>query len=190
MPDEHNSLEGQSAEQLQALAAMSDALLKDPNTRADFQRLLKKQNPKLALPEIDTEDRVQAAVAPLMKEIDDLKAGKTVDSAQGAANTMFENLREAGVVGTRKEFGELVKYANEKGFQASSENGLTLAARHREDELRAAEPTPQTAAAQFLRKGDPETKGLMRDPTGWARNKAAEEMDRIIKNRGRAPAHT
>lgn len=186
MPDEEHSLEGQSAEQVAALAQMSDQLLRDPATRADFQRLLKKQNPKLALPEIDTEDRVQAAVKPLVEKITQLEGRSAVDSAQEAANTMFENLRESGTVKTRKEFGELVKYANENGFQASSEKGLTNASMHRAEETRVAEPTPQSAASSFFRKDNKDLKDIMRDPTGWGRSKATEVVDEIIKKRARA----
>jgi len=189
MPElEESSLEGQSTEQVQALASMMDTLLKDPNTRGPVQRLLKKNNPKLALPEIDTEDRVQEVVKPLVEKIQNLEGEKTLTAAQTAANTMFENLREAGVVKTRKDFGELVKYANEKGFQASSENGLTLASRHRDDEQRVAEPTPQSAAQSFFKKPDADSKGFWKDPTGYARTKAQEVMDQIIKNRGRQAA--
>jgi len=187
MPDEPESLEGQSTEQIQALASMSRTLLNDPNTRGEFQRLLKKNNPKLALPEIDTEDRVQAVVKPVVEKIEKLEADKTVTAAQAAANTMFENLRDAGVVKTRKDFAELVKYANEKGFQ-TNEAGITLAAQHRADEQEPAQPTPQSAASQFFNKDNKDLKDIMKDPSGWARNQASKAIDEIIKNRGRAAA--
>jgi len=188
MPNEEHSLEGQSAEQVAALAQMSDDLLRNPETRGPFQRLLKKHNPKLALPEIDTEDRVTEAVKPLVKKIEEIEGRTVVNAAQETANTMFENLRESGVVKTRKDFGELVKYANDNGFQASSEKGLTNASLHRAEETRVAEPTPQSAASSFFKKPDEDAKNFMKDPTGYARQKATQVMDEIIKNRGRAAA--
>lgn len=189
MPDQDDDLEGQSTEMVVARAKMSNALLNDPNTRGAFLRLLKKNNPNMVLPEIDTEDRVQEAVKPLKETIDKLQNERSVDSAQSAANAMFENLREANVVKTRKEFAELVKYASEKGFQQQSEQGLRLAAMHRDEENRPAEPTPQSAASAFFSKDkNKDLKDIMRDPTGWGRSKATEVVDEIIKNRGRAPA--
>lgn len=179
------SLEGKSQEQIASLAELSDALLNDPNTRREYQRLLKKQNPKLSLPEIDSEDRVEAAVKPFIEKVEKMEANTAENAAQRKANEMFENLRDARVVDTRKDFNELVKYANEKGFQ-TNEAGLTLAAAHRSDEQSPAEPTPHSAAfAQIVPK---DNKDLMKDPQGWARNAANTAMAEIIKNRGRAAA--
>lgn len=179
------SLEGKTPEEVNSLASLSDALLNDPNTRREYQRLLKKQNPKLSLPEIDTEDRVEAAVKPFVDKVEKLEAGNAESAAQRQATERFENLRDARVVSTRKDFTELVKYANEKGFQ-TNEAGLTLAAAHRQDEMAPAEPTPHSAALAHL--VPKENKDLMRDPQGWARNTANAAMADIIKNRGRAAA--
>lgn len=179
------SLEGKSPDEINSLAALSDALLNDPNTRREYQRLLKKQNPKLSLPEIDTEDRAEAAVKPLVERLDKFQEDQQVSAAQRQANERFESLRDNRVVNTRKEFGELVKYANEKGFQ-TNEAGLTLAAAHRQDETAAAEPTPHSAALAHLVPKD--NKDLMRDPQRWARDTANAAMNEVIKNRGRAAA--
>lgn len=179
------SLEGKTPEEVNSLAALSDALLSDPNTRREYQRLLKKQNPKLSLPEIDTEDRVEASVKPLREQIEKNQAEQQINAAQAAASALFEGLRDNRVVSTRKEFTELVKYANEKGFQ-TNDAGLTLAAAHRQDEMAPAEPTPHSAALAHL--VPKENKDLMRDPQGWARNTANAAMADIIKNRGRAAA--
>jgi len=182
------SLEGKTDEeirQIEAHASLSRALSDDPAFRREYQRLLKKQNPKLSLPEVDMEDRVEAAVKPFVDKVEKLEASTAETTAQRKANEIYENLRDARVVNTRKDFTELVKYANEKGFQ-TNEAGLTLAAAHRSDEQIPAEPTPHSAALAHLVPKD--NKSLMKDPQAWARTEANSAMSDLIKNRGRAAA--
>lgn len=66
------SLEDLTVEQLRELAVKAQTmepsynlvqqLSKDPEARVMFQRYMKKKNPNLAIPEIDSEDRVMAAL--------------------------------------------------------------------------------------------------------------------------------
>lgn len=72
------SLEDLSVEQLRELASRAQAmepsynlmqqLSKDPEARNMFQRYLKKKNPNLAIPEIDSEDRMKALLEDEKKE--------------------------------------------------------------------------------------------------------------------------
>lgn len=178
------SLEGRPQEEIMSLAELSSALLGDPNTRREYQKLLKKHNPKLSIPEIDTEDRVSEIVKPITDKMEKIEARSQVDQATIAANNMYEALRDDRVVNSRKEFSELVKYASEKGFQ-TTDGGLRLAAQYRSDELAHAEPTPHSAAAALIPR---DNKDLMKDPQGWARNQANQAMADIMKNRGRKAA--
>lgn len=78
------SLEDLTIEQLRELASktqeyaaahnLMQAIAKDPEGRSMFQRYVKKKNPNLAIPEIDSEDRVMKAVEDERKEREKLEA--------------------------------------------------------------------------------------------------------------------
>ena len=51
------SLEGLSAEEIEALAVTAKALRDNPKTRLGFLRLAKAANPDLIVPEVDAEER-------------------------------------------------------------------------------------------------------------------------------------
>lgn len=78
------SLEDLSIEQLRELAGKAQAmepsynlvqqLSKDPEARNMFQRYLKKKNPNISIPEIDSEDRVMKALDDEKKEREKLAA--------------------------------------------------------------------------------------------------------------------
>lgn len=63
----------QHARQLEGSANLLQQLLGDPSTREVIQRKLKKDNPALAIPEIDAQDRVEAALAEERKEREKLQ---------------------------------------------------------------------------------------------------------------------
>lgn len=59
MADNNISLEGMSAQDINNLAAVSVALANDPQTRRDFQRLLKKRNPQYTAPDLEVDEAVE-----------------------------------------------------------------------------------------------------------------------------------
>src|SRR3989304_4576955 len=130
------SLENKTAQEIEALAALADSVMSNPATRMEFQRTLKKANPNISVPELEVEERIAAIAKPHIDKVRELEARDAQRNAEAAANALFEALRDDGVVASRKDFNELVKYAAEKGF-ATIESGLRLPASHR-----AAGPTP------------------------------------------------
>ena len=86
------SLEDLSIEQLRALAGKAqqmepafnlvNQLSKDPEARTMFQRYLKKKNPTLSIPEIDSEDRVMKALSDEKEAREKLEAKITEDRAR------------------------------------------------------------------------------------------------------------
>ena len=172
------SLEGKSDEEIRALAELTDSVLNNPKTRTQFQRVLKTANPNISLPEIDNLDTIAAAVKPHVEKLGQVEAKLEQADQDRAANALYEALRDDRVVGNRKDFGELVKYASEKGFQ-TSEAGIRMAAQHRRDELEAAEPTPLTAGLPSILQKD--NKDLMKDPNGWARGEANKAIAELAK---------
>lgn len=178
------SLEGKSPEEIAAMAELADSLMGDPATNGQFQRLLKKQNPKLSMPLIDLEDKAAAAFAARDKEIADLKARLDQNGAQDGANVLYEHMRDAGIVTTRQSFSDLCKYANDKGFMCT-EMGLRNASQLKAQEESAAEPTPQTINhGQFaVGEGGDLSKAFFRDPKGTATAQAHAAMDSLRAQR-------
>lgn len=175
-------IEGKSTEEIEALATLAESIGSNPKTRMQFQRLLKQANPNISVPEVEIEDRIQAAVKPHVDELERLKARDAQSDAQAAANALYENLRDDGLVKNRTGFGDLVKYANEHGFQ-TTDGGLRMAAQHRRAEQESAEPTPQTAAGAFDINDRATNKDLMANPAAWARNTALSALDELAKKR-------
>lgn len=171
------SLENASPETIAALAELSDAMLTNPATRTEYQRLLKKASPNIVIPELEVETRVQEQIKPMQEQMAELQKQREMEAAQAATNNLYESLRESGSVTNRADFNDLVKHASEKGFM-TSEAGLKMAAAHRQDERRAAEPTPtQIGAIGGFKKE--EMKDWFKDPRGRAlaeANAALAEM--------------
>lgn len=187
------SLEGKSADEVQALAQLADDVLSKPDTAVVFQRLVKKNNPNVHMPLVDLEDRAVArfkkqdeALGALQNEVQQTRAEKE-------ANVIFETLRDDGVVRTREDFNKLVTWASENGFMTSP-MGLKKAAMQRDVEQESAEPTPSTVGQQGFTLGEGDLgKAFMKNPVATARTQAALAMDELSrersKNRGKAAAH-
>jgi hypothetical protein len=185
------SLEGKSPEQIAALAALSDSLASDPKYAGDFKRLLKKQNPSLNIPDVELEDRIAASDEAHRKEIKELRDRDAQRDAERATDKVYEEVRDKGGCTTRASFVELVKYAQEKGFQTGSVSGLLMAASHKQAETEAAEPGPGMMAPGFQIDDNSETsKAFMKDPKGTANRIAGQVMKEIEKARAKGvPVH-
>jgi hypothetical protein len=185
------SLEGKTPEEINALAALADDVLGKPDTAAVFQRLVKKNNPHVSMPLIELEDRAAARIGQTEAELNKLKAEREQDKAANAANQQYETLRDSGVVGSRTDFNELVKWASENGFM-TTDAGLRRAASQRSAELEAAEPTPATLGANgsFSIAAGEDSKRFMDDPRGTANNIATGILDKIVADRKKGGART
>jgi hypothetical protein len=178
------SLEGKSADEIAALAALADDVLSKPETSGIFQRLVKKNNPGVSMPMIELEDKAVAVFNKQGAEIQNLSAKLAQREAQDGANALFESLRDNGSVTNKNDFNALVKYASENGYQ-TSENGLKKAAQMRQQEQEAAEPTPVTVGNGLFRTGanQDESKAFFANPLGHSRMVAAQAMDELRKMR-------
>lgn len=170
-----DSLEGLSQEEIAGLATMGKALRDNPKTRMSFLRLAKVANPELSIPEVEAEDRRIAEARKLDERFKNIEDQGATSAAQTAALALYEDLREEGVVSKRGDFNDLVKYAAEKGFQTTAA-GLRMAATYRDQEQRAAEPTPT-----FLSPSVPVelNKEIMKNPAQWARQNAANAIKEL-----------
>lgn len=177
------SLEGKSPDEIAALAAVSDELLNDPKYAMAFKRLVKAHNPNASVPDVELEQRVAAELQTRDKEIGELKKDKVLNESERATNTLYEALRDSGNVTTRDSFVKLCEYANKNGFMVN-ETGLKMAARHKQNEEEAAEPTPMNSVNQGFELGEGELgKQFMKDPRGTALNVAEKAMDELKKLR-------
>ncbi len=178
------SLEGKSEEEIQALAAIADELVNDPKYGMAFKRLVKAHNPNASVPDVELEQRVAVELQARDKEIGDLKKDKVLNESERATNALYEALRDSGNVTTRDSFVKLCEYANKNGFMVN-ETGLKMAARHKQNEEEAAEPTPMNGVVPGFELGEGELgKAFMKDPRGTALNVAAKAMDELKKLRG------
>lgn len=175
------SLESQSPEVIAALAELSKSVIDNPETRPHFQKLLKKANPTIVVPELEAEERMQAAMQPHIEKIQEIEKQRQLEAAERAANDLYGSLRDTGAVSSRDDFGNLVKYASEKGFM-TSEAGLQMASQHRRQEQQAAEPTPAPLGplGGFNKES---MKDWMKDPAGRARQEAAAALADIAKQK-------
>lgn len=174
------SLEGKTPDEIEALASLADSVMTNPATRLEFQRTLKKANPKISVPELEIEERISAIAKPHIDRVAQLEAERAQDAARASANALFENLRDDKVVGTRKDFEALVKYASDKGF-VTNDQGLRLAAAHRADEQQPAEPTPHPGAIDLSQRE--QNKDLLSNPNNWARDTARTAIDELVGRR-------
>lgn len=177
------SLEGKTEDEIKALAALADDVLSKPDTASVFQRLVKKNNPNVSMPLVELEDKTVAALKVRDDKIDVLEKKNVQNDAERAASTLYEALREAGVVTTRAQFGELVIWAGSNGFM-TTEMGLKKAAMQRAIEQEAAEPTPSNTLPGGFTLGEGDLgKAFMKDPIRTARTQAAKAMDELRKDR-------
>lgn len=185
------SLEGKSQDEISALAELSDSLLSNPKTRQAFQRQLKVANPNISLPELDNLDMVANAVRPHIDKIAQLEQREQQrdanQSAQLQANALYEALKDDGVVATRKDFQELVKYASENGFQ-TVENGLRIAASHRQSASELATPTPMQGAGPEFAPTNEAYKDFFKNPRKAATDIANQMVNDIKSGKAKYPA--
>ena len=178
------SLEGKSADEIAALAALADDVLSKPDTAGVFQRLVKKNNPSVSMPMIDLEDKARAVFTKQANDINALNQKLQQREAQDGANALFESLRESGSVSNRQDFSALVEYASKNGFM-TTEAGLKKASTMRQQEQEAAEPTPVTVGNGLFRTGAnvDESKAFFANPTGHSRTVAMQAMEELRKMR-------
>jgi hypothetical protein len=177
------TLEGLAPEEISALALAGRQMRDNPATRGLYLRMLKAANPGVPIPEVDVEVRTARALAARDQQIKEMQDRENVRMQRDHAITLYENLREDGVVSTRQNFAELVKYAHENGF-TTTEQGLRKANAFQAQERSSAEPTPLTARPLVPK----DNKDLLRNPREWARKEASAAISEIMKSRAQTPA--
>lgn len=176
------SIEGKSAEEVEALAALADSMASDPKTRGAFLRMTKQLNPTASIPEIDTFDRVGAALKPHLDKIATLeKQANERDLKDRVIAQRREALSVPGV--SRADLTDIEKLMVEKRIPDHK-----TAAEHFAMSKKLAEPTSASlpgATRTFGAPKSPDLKAFGGDIKNWARSEAAAAVDEL---RGRRAA--
>lgn len=172
MPDGDITITRETAALYNQLRQLHDSLYSDPELGQDFKRMLKKKNPKLSIPELDTVEPVNKELGDLRKEIKELRDERSTEKLESRfGREMSEAATEFGLTteGIEK-LKKLIKETHEK-------DGYVLSPRAAAAQL--IHDTPKTIAPSGFTgnrwdlfssddKGEQDDiNSLIKDPDGW-----------------------
>lgn len=149
-------------------AAITRELLSKEATRVPTLRLLKEANPNLQIAELDHIDRVQAAMAPGLKKVEEAEKRLAEREAAYQAREERDGLVQRGIVG-REQFPDVEKFQAERQIGKFADAAELYALQHR-----AAEPRSAPMGGPFTLPG---TKELFENRTQWARKVAHQVLN-------------
>ena len=79
------------------MGKLMSKLIMDPKTRKDTLKLVKKVEPERILPEVEVDEVIQAATAPLQKKIDDMQADREKERQLANLDSRRAPLRAKGL---------------------------------------------------------------------------------------------
>lgn len=172
------SLENMPEEQRASLAALAKRLAENPDTRREFQRLVKKDNPKAVFPELEVEDAVS--------RVNDAVSKATEEQNQRLTNVEIAAKRRELKESLAGEYPDLTFDDIEKAMTDHTIGDHKTAARYLSNERRLSIP-----AAEVPGKGGPmmmpsEARQFLKNPTQIARKLAHEVVTDIVSKRRKA----
>lgn len=148
------------------LLLLAKKALGDGKTRMKTLRVFKEAEPSTVLPEIDTEDRINAALTPLQEENRKLRE----DLNKGVTERMLKEKRDF-VKGRGLKVEDVEKVMMEKGI-TNHESAVEFI------EANSRVAAPATPARSWDRSAKvPQEDGLKKNPAEWAREQAAMVID-------------
>lgn len=166
------SLEGLSQSQKDALALGLKALLDaDPETSRTTKRMLKKIDPKV-FPELEVEDRNEAALAELRKENESLRGEIKEDKFRTQTEKEHARITNRGY-----KVDDVQKFMTERGI-VKFDTAMDVM----DMEQRLAVPTPDSATVYDM-PGKGEDKDLWNNPAKTARKIAHNLIDQMQRRR-------
>jgi hypothetical protein len=169
------SLEGKSAEEIEALANLAMNLSSNPKTRLSFLGLTKQVNPEASIPEIDIPNNLRSALDAPLKQLDALTKKMEEREVKDRIEQQRRDLMSKGI--TADELPKLEKLMVDKGI-GSHETAL----QYLRMEERMAEPTPATSGprrATFDKPAIPNLKDFGGDMDSWSKNEAYKMIDEL-----------
>lgn len=155
-------------------ARVLDELYENPKTKMELFKLLKQNNPKIRVPEIDAPNETLEAIKPALTEIKQTRDELEKERVALQVERARENLKRKHNL-TDEELADTGKYMQEKGI-----TNVDTALEHKRLAAKVAAPrsAPNGGTIQL-----PNMTEIFADPKGWALNEAHKTIDEIEQNR-------
>ena len=164
------SLENISLEARDELAALSQMLAENPETRKDFLRMTKKVKPDLPIPELDMEDYTRKAVDKSEQRVQELEAKMRERDAVEELQKRRQSLMKKGLIQSESEIEEVEKVMLEKKIHDHE-----TAAQYHNWMKQAAIPTSSGYNPSPVKQFD--LNRYWKNPAGAARNEAMNALN-------------
>lgn len=164
------SLENISLEARDELAALSQMLAENPETRKDFLRMTKKVKPDLPIPELDMEDYTRKAVNQSEQRVQQLEAKLRERDAVEELQKRRQSLMKKGLIQSESEIEEVEKVMLEKKIHDHE-----TAAQYHNWMKQAAIPTSSGYNPSPVKQFD--LNRYWKNPAGAARNEAMNALN-------------
>lgn len=164
------SLENISLEARDELAALSQMLAENPETRKDFLRMTKKVKPDLPIPELDMEDYTRKAVGQSEARVQQLEAKLRERDAVEELQKRRNGLMKKGLIQSESEIEEVEKIMLDKKIHDHE-----TAAQYHAWMKQAAVPTSSGYNPSPVKQFD--LSRYWKNPAGAARNEAMNALN-------------
>ena len=164
------SLENISLEARDELAALSQMLAENPETRKDFLRMTKKVKPDLPIPELDMEDYTRKAVGQSEQRVQQLEAKLRERDAVEELQKRRNSLMKKGLIQSEGEIEEVEKIMLDKKIHDHE-----TAAQYHSWMKQAAIPTSSGYNPSPVKQFD--LNRYWKNPAGAARNEAMNALN-------------
>jgi hypothetical protein len=168
------SLENYSLEARDELAALSQQLAENPETRREFLKLTKRIKPDLTIPEIDMEERMTSVAASNEARVQELEAKLKQREAMDELERRRMDLRKKNLVADDEDVQAVEKLMLDKGIT----NHETAAEYHKWMK-QSATPTPTGYNPSPLNAFN--LKDYWKNPQTAARNEAFKALNDLRK---------
>ena len=168
------SLENISLEARDELAALSQMLAENPETRKDFLRMTKKVKPDLPIPELEMEDYTRKAVSQSEQRVQELEAKMRERDAVEELQKRRNNLLKKGLIQSESDIEEVEKIMLDKKIHDHE-----TAAQYHAWMKQAAIPTSSGYNPSPVKQFD--LNRYWKNPVGAARNEALNALNDLRK---------
>lgn len=155
------------------LLQLQKKVLGDKELRASQLRLIKKADPNRAIPEIDAEDRIMSAVAPLQEENkklrEEIEQREVLNGLKAKRANAERLLKEKGL---SVDVSAVEKLMVEKGL-SSHDTAIEFL------ELNSRVSAPKSTPSWDNRVKVAASDDMKKDINGWARKMAADTIDQL-----------
>jgi hypothetical protein len=163
------SLEGKSAEEIEKLASWADGVLNSPHRKEALQ-LTKKINPAFRSPELEIDERIEAATSKLHEKNVELEKQILGERIERSRQEKARDLKAQGF-----DIEAVEKVMTDNGI-SNYESAVKLM--KAEAVLAPAAPPPRSNAQMPTNFRD-----IQKNPTAWAREEASKAVDEIVRAR-------